>query len=138
MVGSTMARPCRCAHGRRSQAIAEFGYKGIEADLWIGLLAPARTPQERVSELANWFAAALKAPDLKGCVELVSEGGRAGQRQCSIQSWGDVRQAGGRPTGLRGCDELVSQGGRAGLRQCSIQSWSHVRHGPGCPAGLCH
>jgi tripartite-type tricarboxylate transporter receptor subunit TctC len=53
-------------------AIAEFGYKGIEADLWIGLLAPARTPQERISELANWFAAALKAPDLKE--KLASQG----------------------------------------------------------------
>jgi tripartite-type tricarboxylate transporter receptor subunit TctC len=55
--GSNRCPTCR--------AIAEFGYKDIEADLWIALLAPGRTPQERVSELANWFAAALKAPDLK-------------------------------------------------------------------------
>jgi tripartite-type tricarboxylate transporter receptor subunit TctC len=53
-------------------AIAESGYKDIEADLWIALLAPARTPQDRVSELANWFAASLKAPDLKE--KLVSQG----------------------------------------------------------------
>ena len=53
-------------------ALAEFGYKDIEADLWIALLAPARTSQERVFELANWFADALKAPDLKD--KLVSQG----------------------------------------------------------------
>jgi len=34
-------------------------------DLWWGVFAPAKTPKETVSQLAEWFTAALQAPDMK-------------------------------------------------------------------------
>jgi tripartite-type tricarboxylate transporter receptor subunit TctC len=45
--------------------VAESGYQGYEVDLWWGVFAPAKTPKETVSLLAEWFAAALQAPDMK-------------------------------------------------------------------------
>jgi tripartite-type tricarboxylate transporter receptor subunit TctC len=45
--------------------IAESGFTGFEADNWNGLFAPAKTPNETVSEFAGWFAAAMKVPDVK-------------------------------------------------------------------------
>jgi tripartite-type tricarboxylate transporter receptor subunit TctC len=45
--------------------IAESGYKDFEVDIWYGLMAPARTPTQRLAELAGWFRAALRAPDIK-------------------------------------------------------------------------
>jgi tripartite-type tricarboxylate transporter receptor subunit TctC len=31
--------------------VAELGYKDYEADLWIGVVAPAKTPKQAVSQL---------------------------------------------------------------------------------------
>jgi tripartite-type tricarboxylate transporter receptor subunit TctC len=45
--------------------IAESGYKGYEIEFWNGVLAPAKTPQETVSQLAGWFTAAMQVPDVK-------------------------------------------------------------------------
>jgi len=45
--------------------IAESGFQGYEADNWNSLLAPAKTPKETVSQLANWFATAMQAPEVK-------------------------------------------------------------------------
>ncbi len=45
--------------------IAEAGYKDSEMDWWIGILAPARTPKEKLSQLGDWFTAALQAPELR-------------------------------------------------------------------------
>jgi len=45
--------------------VAESGYQGYEVDLWWGVFAPAKTPKETVSQLAEWFTAALQAPDMK-------------------------------------------------------------------------
>lgn len=45
--------------------IAELGHKEYEADFWNGLLAPERTPKEMVSQLADWFAAAMQVPEVK-------------------------------------------------------------------------
>jgi len=44
---------------------AEAGYEDIEDDLWFGLAAPAKTPKETLSQLADWFTAALETPDVK-------------------------------------------------------------------------
>jgi tripartite-type tricarboxylate transporter receptor subunit TctC len=44
---------------------AEAGYEDIEDDLWFGLAAPAKTPKETLSRLADWFSAALEAPEVK-------------------------------------------------------------------------
>jgi tripartite-type tricarboxylate transporter receptor subunit TctC len=45
--------------------IAESGYPDYEEDVWFGLVAPAKTPKETVSQLATWFAAGVQAPDIK-------------------------------------------------------------------------
>jgi tripartite-type tricarboxylate transporter receptor subunit TctC len=45
--------------------VAEFGYKDYEMDLWEGLFAPTKTPKQTVSQLATWFTAALRAPEIK-------------------------------------------------------------------------
>src|SRR5260370_18251749 len=41
------------------------GYRDYEAEAWFGLLAPAKTPKEMVSQLSNWFTAAAQAPEIK-------------------------------------------------------------------------
>jgi tripartite-type tricarboxylate transporter receptor subunit TctC len=40
--------------------LAESGFKDFEADIWFGLVAPAKTPHEALSQLSGWFTAALK------------------------------------------------------------------------------
>ena len=45
--------------------VAESGYKDYEMDEWNGVLAPARTPKNAVSQLADRFTAALQAPEIK-------------------------------------------------------------------------
>ena len=45
--------------------VAESGYKDFETDVWFGLVAPAKTPKETVSQLIDWFSAALLAPEVK-------------------------------------------------------------------------
>jgi len=43
---------------------AELGFPGYEAEVWIGLVAPAKTPPDRISEIAAWFSAALNVPQV--------------------------------------------------------------------------
>jgi len=45
--------------------VAEQGYPDYEANVWYGLLAPAKTPQSVVDQLAQWADAAMLAPELK-------------------------------------------------------------------------
>jgi tripartite-type tricarboxylate transporter receptor subunit TctC len=45
--------------------LAESGYQDFEADLWYGMVAPAGTPPETLSQLAGLFTAALLAPEIK-------------------------------------------------------------------------
>jgi tripartite-type tricarboxylate transporter receptor subunit TctC len=45
--------------------IAESGYKGIDADYWYGLFAPARTPKERLGQLAGSFSTAVQSPEIQ-------------------------------------------------------------------------
>jgi tripartite-type tricarboxylate transporter receptor subunit TctC len=45
--------------------VAESGYKDIDADTWLGLFAPARTPKERLAQLAGWFSAAVQSAEIK-------------------------------------------------------------------------
>jgi tripartite-type tricarboxylate transporter receptor subunit TctC len=52
--------------------VAESGYKEYEMDEWNGVLAPARTPKNVVSQRAEWFTAALQAPEVKR--KLVAQG----------------------------------------------------------------
>jgi tripartite-type tricarboxylate transporter receptor subunit TctC len=51
--------------GRRNvRSLAESGYKNFEADLWYGVVAPAKTARETLSQLADLFAAKLSAQGL--------------------------------------------------------------------------
>jgi tripartite-type tricarboxylate transporter receptor subunit TctC len=52
--------------------VAESGYKDYEMDEWNGVLAPARTPKNAVSQLADRFTAALQVPEVKR--KLVAQG----------------------------------------------------------------
>ena len=45
--------------------IAESGYKEFEYEVWFGMVAPAKTPKELVSQLSGWLSAALRDPDVK-------------------------------------------------------------------------
>lgn len=40
-------------------------YPGFEVDFWWGLFAPAHTPEASISQLAQWFTAAMQQPELK-------------------------------------------------------------------------
>jgi len=42
--------------------VAESGYPGYESEVWLGLLAPAKTPAKNIAQLSDWFTAALKVP----------------------------------------------------------------------------
>ncbi len=44
--------------------IVESGYKDSEIDLWFGTVVPAKTPKQRISELAAWFIAAMQVPEV--------------------------------------------------------------------------
>ena len=45
--------------------VAESGFKDYEVAPWFGVYAPAKTPKEIVTQFADWFSAALKAPEVK-------------------------------------------------------------------------
>lgn len=47
---------------------AQAGYQGIEADAWFGVVAPAQTPKEKLSQMAGWFTAALRIPEVQAKV----------------------------------------------------------------------
>jgi len=45
-------------------SVAEAGYSDVEINNWFGIVAPAKTPKETVSQLAGWFTSALQAPEV--------------------------------------------------------------------------
>jgi tripartite-type tricarboxylate transporter receptor subunit TctC len=45
--------------------VAESGYAGYEADLWDGVVVPAKTPKETVEEIAGWFTSAMQDPETR-------------------------------------------------------------------------
>ena len=54
------------------QTVAEAGFKDFEAEIWNGIVAPAKTPKETVAQLAGLFTAALQDPETKR--KLVAQG----------------------------------------------------------------
>ena len=52
--------------------VAESGYEGYEADLWDGVVAPAKTPKETIAEITGWFTSAMQDPEAKR--KLVAQG----------------------------------------------------------------
>jgi tripartite-type tricarboxylate transporter receptor subunit TctC len=45
--------------------VIEAGYKDFEVDVWLGLMAPAKTPKESIGQIADMFGAALQAPAIR-------------------------------------------------------------------------
>jgi tripartite-type tricarboxylate transporter receptor subunit TctC len=43
----------------------ESGYSDFEADVWYGLVAPARTPKTAIAQFIEWIARALQEPEIK-------------------------------------------------------------------------
>ena len=41
------------------------GFAGYGADVWYGLVVPAKTPKEKVAELTQWMKSALGDPELR-------------------------------------------------------------------------
>jgi tripartite-type tricarboxylate transporter receptor subunit TctC len=44
---------------------AEAGLIAYDADIFYGIVAPAKTPPEALKQLSGWFGAALKAPEVQ-------------------------------------------------------------------------
>jgi tripartite-type tricarboxylate transporter receptor subunit TctC len=59
------ASPMRIESLPELPTVAESGYPEYEADIWYGLVAPAKTPKDTISQLAGWFTAALQVPEIK-------------------------------------------------------------------------
>jgi tripartite-type tricarboxylate transporter receptor subunit TctC len=45
--------------------VEETGFPGYEADLWYGLVAPAKTPQEKIVQFIDWVKDALRDPTVQ-------------------------------------------------------------------------
>ena len=45
--------------------LGETGISNYEADIFYGVVAPAKTPPDALAQLSGWFSGALKAPDMK-------------------------------------------------------------------------
>ena len=45
--------------------IAESGFKNFDAEVWFGLVAPAKTPHDTLAQLVGWFSRAIEAPEVK-------------------------------------------------------------------------
>ncbi len=43
----------------------EQGFKGLTVDNWFGVIAPAKTPSDKLAELSAWFSAAMAVPEVK-------------------------------------------------------------------------
>jgi|SRR5215470_563149 len=45
--------------------VAESGFPNYEVTAWFGTFAPAKTPKDRITQLAGWFTAAMQVPEVK-------------------------------------------------------------------------
>jgi tripartite-type tricarboxylate transporter receptor subunit TctC len=55
----------RAAQLPQVPTVAESGFRGFEAYNWVGVFAPAATPQSVIDRLQREFAAALREPDVR-------------------------------------------------------------------------
>ena len=45
--------------------VEESGFKDYDLDIWYGLVAPAKTPNDALAQAADWSASAVKTADMK-------------------------------------------------------------------------
>ena len=45
--------------------VEELGFKDYDLDIWYGLVAPAKTPNDALAQAADWSASAVKTADMK-------------------------------------------------------------------------
>jgi tripartite-type tricarboxylate transporter receptor subunit TctC len=45
--------------------VEEAGFPGYEADIWYGLVAPAKTPKGKISQFVDWLTVALRDPEVR-------------------------------------------------------------------------
>jgi tripartite-type tricarboxylate transporter receptor subunit TctC len=45
--------------------VIESGYKDVEAEFYIGVVAPAKTPGATISQTIRWFSDAIRVPEIK-------------------------------------------------------------------------
>jgi tripartite-type tricarboxylate transporter receptor subunit TctC len=70
-VKSGRLRPLATTGTKRSElmpnvpTMAEAGVKGVEVEVWYGVLAPAHTPREIINTLGSAIAKAARSPDVK-------------------------------------------------------------------------
>ncbi len=67
-----VASPTRIGQLPEVPTVAQFGYGDYDADVWFGVVAPAKTPRDTLSQLTGWFSAAVEAADIKA--KLVAQG----------------------------------------------------------------
>jgi tripartite-type tricarboxylate transporter receptor subunit TctC len=60
----------------------ELGFKNFVIDNWFGVVAPAKTPKDKLAELTVWFTAAIEAPESKSklAAQFLYTGGPCGDR----------------------------------------------------------
>jgi tripartite-type tricarboxylate transporter receptor subunit TctC len=67
-----VASPTRTGALSEVPTVVQSGYGDFDADTWWGVVAPAKTPKDTLSQLAGWFSAALAAADVN--TKLVAQG----------------------------------------------------------------
>jgi len=45
--------------------VAEQGFRDYAVEVWYGLIAPAKTPKDKIAELSKWCSEGMLAPELK-------------------------------------------------------------------------
>ncbi|AEG92516.1 tripartite tricarboxylate transporter substrate binding protein [Ramlibacter tataouinensis] len=80
--------------------VAESGFPGFEAYSWIGIFAPAGTPQDKLRELTEQFRATLNSPEVHGKLtqagfEVMATDGRGVEQHArrEYERWGEFVRA---------------------------------------------
>ena len=71
LIKAGKVRPLAVASRKRIEAlpdvptVIESGFRDYEIEVWLGLMAPAKTPHAALTQIADMFTAALQTPDIK-------------------------------------------------------------------------
>jgi tripartite-type tricarboxylate transporter receptor subunit TctC len=50
---------------REIPTVEESGFHEYQADIWYGLVAPAKTPKEKIAQLTDWMTGAMHNPEIR-------------------------------------------------------------------------